>query len=107
MDILLRLIHIMVIGVLLLYIGVMGFATHPYVFILSFALGVFIILYHGYRAYQNKAAWINLAHIFIFAPLFLYVGWKKENTEKCFFQLLAILGFGVIGFHSYKLAISV
>jgi len=105
MDILLRLIHILVIGVLLLYLGVMGSATQSYVFILSFALGVFIILYHGYRAYQNRGAWINLVHIFIFAPLFLYVGWKKEKTEKWFFHLLAILGCGVIGFHSYKLLI--
>ncbi len=44
---------------------------------------------------------ISLFHIFIVAPLIIYVG-VKQNLSHTFYQFLYYLGIGVILFHLFK-----
>ena len=44
---------------------------------------------------------ISLFHIFIVAPLLIYVG-VKQNLSRTFYQFLYYLGIGVILFHLFK-----
>jgi len=44
---------------------------------------------------------ISLFHIFIVAPLLIYVG-VKQNLSHTFYQFLYYLGIGVILFHLFK-----
>ena len=44
---------------------------------------------------------ISLFHIFIVAPLLIYVG-VKQNLTHTFYQFLYYLGIGVILFHLFK-----
>jgi hypothetical protein len=44
---------------------------------------------------------ISVFHIFIVAPLLIYVG-VKQNLSHTFYQFLSYLGIGVILFHLFK-----
>ena len=46
---------------------------------------------------------IYLIHIFFVAPLFIYVGVKKDKVDKRLFELLVVLGFVVLLHHGYRL----
>jgi hypothetical protein len=67
-------------------------------------LGVFIIIYHIYKAYMDpKFAWVNYIHIFIVGPLLLYIGFTKEKTNRKYYELILMLAFAAIGYHGYYL----
>jgi hypothetical protein len=45
--------------------------------------------------------WINYFHIFIVAPILIIIGLQKDKTPRYYFELLLMLAFAVIGYHSY------
>jgi hypothetical protein len=69
------------------------------------ALSVIVFLYHGYKVYikckEGKSYLINLFHMFIVAPVLLYIGVNGDKTSRFYFELLLMLGFAVIGYHGY------
>lgn len=109
MDIkkLLHLFHIVVVGGLFLYVGMKREKISSGLFSVLFYLGIFIVIYHLYKAYgyweMDKAFWVNLIHILIVGPVLVYIGYNGEKTSRKFFEILLMLGFAAIGYHGYYL----
>lgn len=102
-----HLFHILIVGSLFLYVGIQKTNIPKKMFSILLVLGIVIILYHIYKAYnyfiKNKTYWVNLIHIFLVGPLLIYIGYHRENTARLYFELLLMLGFASIGYHGYYL----
>ena len=103
------LFHILIVGPLFLYVGIIKNNIPNYLYNILLVLGVIILLFHSYLAYtkfiDNRFPWVNLIHIFIISPLLIYIGLNKNTTSYYFYELLLLLGFSVIGYHIYYLFI--
>jgi len=104
-HVMVHLFHIIIIGGIFLYFGITR-TNNPKITLQSLLyLGLFIIVYHTYKAYNyfsiGKNAWVNLIHIFIIGPLLVFIGYNRENTPRLYFELLLMLGFAAIGYHTY------
>lgn len=105
--ILVHLFHILLVGSLFLYVGIIRSKIPKILFPLLFVLGVIIIVYHIYKTHGYIKAginpWVNLIHILFIGPLLLYIGSHGENTQRLYFELLLMFGFASIGYHGYYL----
>lgn len=104
---LISLFHVLIVAPLFIYIGLKRDKIYNWLYTLIMYLGIFILFYHCYRVYikRNGSYWINLIHIFIVAPLLIYIGYNKQNTARKFYELLLMLGFAALGYHLYYLLI--
>jgi len=104
---LINLFHIIFVGSLFIYVGTYREKLPKILFPLLFILGIIVIFYHIYKTYtyitQGKQIWINLIHICIIGPLLCYIGYNRDKTTRPYFELLLMLGFAAIGYHSYYL----
>ena len=102
-----HLFHILIVCSLFLYVGINRVNIYKFLFPVLLILGFIIILYHLYKVYKyfsnGKSYWVNLIHVFIVGPLFVYIGYYGANTSRKFFELLLMLGFASIGYHLYYL----
>ena len=97
-----HLFHIIIVGGLFLYVGIMRNNIPHIMFPILIFLGVIIILYHVYKIYKSpKTAWINYIHIILVGPLLIFIGYNAEQTSRKYFELLLMLGFAAIGYHGY------
>lgn len=107
MSLFVHLFHILFVGGLFLYVGIMKNKTISILFPILFWLGILIILYHLYKLFikwkGGKSFWVNLIHIFIIGPLLIYIGYEKEKTSRKYFEILLMLAFASIGYHLYYL----
>lgn len=44
---------------------------------------------------------VNLIHIFLVAPLLIYIGYQQELTPTLLYQVLMVLGVLVLGYHLF------
>ena len=104
---LVHLFHIIIVGGLFLYVGIVRDKIPKILFSGLLFLGFIIMFYHLYKVYgyikADKGYWVNLIHIFIVGPLLIYIGYYGEKTSRKFFELLLMLGFASIGYHGYYL----
>lgn len=104
---LVHLFHIFLIGGLFLYVGLVKNNIPSFLYYFLILLGIFIIVYHLYKIFiklkDGKNPWINYFHIILVAPLLIYIGINREKTERFNYELLLMLAFSVIGYHSYYL----
>jgi hypothetical protein len=102
-----HLFHIFIVGSLFLYVGTIRDKLVSFMYPILLVLGIVIIFYHIYKTYnyikEGKPYWINLIHILIVGPLLVYIGFNRENTPRRYFEILLMLGFASIGYHSYYL----
>lgn len=102
-----HLFHILIVGSLFLYVGIYRTKIPELMYPFLLGLGIIIIIYHSYKAYnymkQGKGYWVNLIHILLVGPLLVYIGYNKDKTARLYFELLLMLGFAAIGYHSYYL----
>ena len=102
---LVHLFHILIVGSLFLYVGINKTDIPKIMFPILLGLGIVIILYHMYKAYNNiqhgKGFWANLIHIILVGPLLIYIGYHGAKTSRLYFELLLMLGFAAIGYHGY------
>ena len=102
-----HLFHILFVGSLFLYVGIYRTTIPTLMYPFLLGLGVIIIFYHGFKAYnymkQGKGYWVNLIHILLVGPLLVYIGYNREKTARLYFELLLMLGFAAIGYHGYYL----
>jgi len=100
-----HLFHIIIVGGLFLYVGLMREHNPKYMYSFLLGLGIFIIIYHLVKVYNyltaDKPIWVNLIHIFIVGPLLIYIGYNREITSRKYYELLLMLGFASIGYHGY------
>ena len=104
---LVHLFHIIIVGGLFLYVGIVRDKIPKTLFSVLLFLGFIIMFYHLYKVYgyikADKGYWVNLIHIFIVGPLLVYIGYYGEKTSRKFFEMLLMLGFASIGYHLYYL----
>lgn len=102
---LVNLFHIIFVGGLFLYFGITKTNNPKIALQLLMYLGIFIIIYHCYKVYTyivaGKGYWVNLIHILIVGPLLVYIGYNVDKTSRLYFELLMMLGFASIGYHTY------
>ena len=96
-----HLFHILIVGTLFLYVGIIREKIPKLLFPVLLILGVIIIVYHIYKPY-----WVNLIHILLVGPLLVYIGYNRENTSRRYFEMLLMLGFASIGYHGYYLIVA-
>lgn len=104
---LILLFHILFVGPLFLYLGLMKSNAKEIVKKIVVGLGIIIALYHSFLTYKhfNKSkylSYLNLSHILIFAPLLIYTG-LVENAVYPTYDILFVLGSGIIILSLYKL----
>lgn len=107
-HLLLSLFHIFAVVPFFLFIALNRAATSTFVFQIAFVIGVVILLYHAYKAFLkwkagSQSLWINLLHFLWVGPLLIYIGYQKQNTPRAGYELLALTGFGALGYHTYNL----
>lgn len=85
-DFIVHLFHLLIVGSLFLYVGIQQSKIPTFFYPLLFYLGIFIILYHSYKAFNKikagKNAWVNFIHIIIVGPLLIYIGFNKTTTPS-------------------------
>jgi hypothetical protein len=106
-ELFVHLFHIILVGGLFLYVSLKNATMPELMFPFLKLLGIFIIIYHSYKSYTyslvKKSFNVNLFHIFIVAPVLLYIGYERPAPNKFVYQLLLMLAFSVIGYHGYYL----
>lgn len=105
---LLSLSHILVLAPALLYVAFSRAATPGWAYSTLLFVGLFMIAYHGYRAFvrivkKSSYAWVNLIHVMVVAPLLIYIGYNRQDTPRAAYEMLAMLGFAAVGYHIYYL----
>jgi hypothetical protein len=45
---------------------------------------------------------VNLVHVGLVAPLLLWTGYHGKKTERPAYDMLLLLAFGALGYHTYK-----
>ena len=108
---LLSLFHIFAVVPLFLYVAISKSNTITGVYGFILVLGAILILYHGYKAWNrylagSSAMWINLIHVFYVAPLLIYIGYRQKDTPRYAYELLALITFAALGYHTYNLIIA-
>ena len=105
-----QLFHIFIIGSLFLYVGIRRTEIPKFLFQILVVTGILIFLFHGYKAYRHlvkgESAWVNYIHMFLIAPLLVYIGYQQEETKRFAFEILLMLAFTSIGYHGYYLITS-
>lgn len=107
---LIGILHVVVIVPFLLWVGFNRAATPDWVYHVLFGTGMLIILYHGFKAIgryfaKSPVLWVNLFHVFLVAPLLLWIGYHEKKTERPAYDMLLIAAFGAFGYHLYKLIV--
>jgi len=98
-----HLFHLIVVGSLFLYVGMKRDTIPKWMYSALWVLGIVIIGYHAVKIYirisGGEHPWANLIHFFYIGPLLMYIGYKREETPRYFFEILLIFGFASIGYH--------
>lgn len=100
---LVHLFHILLVSSLFFYVGIKRDKMPHVMFPVLLGLGIFVGAYHLYKASMKKDAWVNYIHIFLVAPLLVFIGFSQEKTPRKYFELALMLGFASLGYHGYYL----
>jgi hypothetical protein len=107
-----NLFHILVVSPFFLYVAMVRGQLVPWIFSLLTGLGIVLLVYHGYKTFikwkaQSPSLWINAIHFFLVAPLLIYIGSKGYDTPRWAYELMALLGFGALGYHIYAIIMQI
>lgn len=108
---LVRLVHILVTGPLLIWIGLKE-PKLPWVYKLLFAIGALLLIIFGVKSIigQSLNIWY-LIHAILFSSLLLYAGVQgmqgSNSVPRVTFGLLLAVGIAAFGYHSVRLVQSV
>ena len=104
----LAIFHILFVAPLFFLIAFFRSDMPVWAFRTLFGLGLFILLYHGYKffvrlAKHSPGVWINAIHVLLFAPLLIYIGLEQKETPRAAYELCIMAGFAALGYHLYNL----
>jgi lipoprotein signal peptidase len=98
------------IGIYFLYIAIHKNTTPLFMYHILLVLGLITLGVHLFIGYNklkaSKNPWVNCIHIFIIAPILLYIGYHKQTSRLLYYELLMLIAFAAIGYHSYYLRYS-
>lgn len=96
-----NLLHILFIGPLLIYIGLVK-PQKVVVYNILLGLGVLVIFKFAYllvtERLNQRSIWYIL-HIILFSTIALYVGIKQNKTPRIGYSLLLATGIAAFGYH--------
>jgi len=103
-HLLLSIFHIMFVVPLFLFIGFQRAATPEWLYNVVFGIGLLLLIVHSYKAIvrmyaKSSGLWISLFHVILIAPLLIWIGYQGKKTERAYYELLLIAGFGALGYH--------
>lgn len=102
---LISIIHILINGPLMIYIGYLKPENIIFYWILML-IGIGLIFDVLYRYYKNNLhAWL-VVHLLLFAPLFIYTGYLGIKNDKIPYYLhsfILAVGISALGYHIIKL----
>lgn len=103
----LSLFHLLIIVPVLLFIGFQRASTPQWLYMSLLGIGGVVLLYHGIKfivRYQKQSSytWVNAIHVFIVAPLLLYIGYHGKETPRFAYELLLMVTFGAAGYHLFS-----
>lgn len=104
------LFHILAVVPFLGYIFIQRAATPEYIYNILFFIGLFVLVYHSYKAMlrikaQSSSLWISLIHVLLFAPLMIYIGYMSKKTPRPAYELLGLTTFAALGYHTYNMVL--
>lgn len=104
-----NLFHIFLVVPFFVWVGLWRASLPIPVYWVLLALGIILVLYHGYKAFSrlvkgSNYAWVNLVHALWVGPLLIYIGANKKDTPRPAYELLLLTAFGALGYHIYELA---
>lgn len=105
-HLLISLFHIFAVVPLFLYVALSRSDTPNAIYTTLLVLGIIVTLYHAYKAVLrirsgSSAVWINLIHALFIGPLMIYIGYLAKDTPRAAYEILALFGFGALGYHIY------
>jgi high-affinity Fe2+/Pb2+ permease len=108
----LALFHIFLVAPLFFVVGYMQASTPTWVYWGMLVLGCGIFAYHLYKTFikymtKSMSMWINLIHVLVIAPVLIYIGYKQKESLRFSYELLMMLGFAAIGYHTLSLVRSI
>jgi hypothetical protein len=99
-----HLLHILLIGGFLLYVGIQETKTPVWAFYTLLATGLVVFFYHIYLYYkEGKELATRLFHILLMAPLLVWVGYKQKEAGHEAFRFVVMAAFASIGYHGYAM----
>jgi len=104
----LAIFHILFVAPLFFLIAFFRSDMPVWAFRTLFVLGLFILVYHGYKffvklAKHSMSAWVNAIHILVAAPLLIYIGLEQKETPRAAYEIALMVGFAALGYHLYNL----
>jgi hypothetical protein len=101
MDTFVHLFHILFVSSLFFYVAITQTSMPSFMYPFLFALGIIIIVYHAYKSLSKKDPWVSYIHILLVGPLLIYIGAMKSKTPRKMFEVLLMMAFASLGYHSY------
>jgi threonine/homoserine/homoserine lactone efflux protein len=110
MSLPINIFHILVVAPFLLYVAIVRGQLQPWIFSVLSGLGIVLLVYHGYKTFLKwkvnaPTLWVNAIHVFLVAPLLIFIGSKGYDTPRWAFEVLALLAFSALGYHIYSIII--
>jgi hypothetical protein len=104
------LFHVLVVVPFLGYVFINRAATPEYVYNILFFVGIFVLVYHAYKAVLrlrngSSLVWISLIHVLAIAPIMIYVGYMSKKTPRPAYEILGLITFAALGYHLYSLVL--
>ena len=106
------LFHIFAVVPFFLYIAFVRGQVAPWIYQALLGQGIVILVYHAYKTIlkwkaNSLSVWVNIIHVAFIAPLMIYIGSQAFDTPRWAYEILAILGFGALGYHIYSIVMEV
>jgi CDP-diglyceride synthetase len=104
------LFHIFIVVPFLGYIFINRAATPEYIYNILLFVGLFVLVYHTYKSLlkytaNSQTLYINLIHVFLFAPLLIYIGYNAKKTPRSAYEMLGLITFSALGYHIYNMIV--
>jgi hypothetical protein len=104
----LSLFHLLFIVPLFLYIGFQRASVPHWLYLFVLTIGCLIFVYHGFKLLlriqaRSSYTWVNAIHVFLIAPLLMYIGYNKSETPRFAYELLLMAAFAAAGYHLFSL----
>jgi len=104
----LSLFHILFVAPLFFAIAFFRSDLPVWAFRALFVLGLFVLIFHGYKFFYRLArhstiAWVNAIHILVAAPLLIYIGLEQKESARAAYEIAIMVGFAALGYHLYYL----